>query len=147
MSCFITFRLSNECLDEQLKHLKGLGRTVAHKEAITPDDYKKLYTSGVFDTSTPLSLLRKVIKPLINFCACLRRCTIILRQIPMCLLIDFLQQFFADKLALMIILLFRFGLKLRFTSVQKEESLKKKSRNPHSKFFLTNSDVAMWQER
>jgi len=55
------FRSSNERLEKQLKLLKGIGRTITHKQPISIADLRRMYDSGVLGTSNPLSLLRKVI--------------------------------------------------------------------------------------
>jgi hypothetical protein len=54
------FRSSNERLEKQLKLLKGIGRTITHKQPISIADLRRMYDSGVLGTSNPLSLLRKV---------------------------------------------------------------------------------------
>ena len=54
------FRSSNERLEKQLKLLKGIGRTITHKQPISIGDLRRMYDSGVLGTSNPLSLLRKV---------------------------------------------------------------------------------------
>jgi hypothetical protein len=54
------FRTSNERLEKQLKLLKGIGRTITHKQPISIADLRRMYDSGVLGTSNPLSLLRKV---------------------------------------------------------------------------------------
>ena len=54
------FRVSNDCLEKQLKLLKGIGRTITHKQPISITDLRRMYDSGVLGTSNPLSLLRKV---------------------------------------------------------------------------------------
>ncbi|CAG5100312.1 Oidioi.mRNA.OKI2018_I69.XSR.g16944.t1.cds [Oikopleura dioica] len=54
------FRTSNERLEKQLKLLKGIGRTITHKQPISIGDLRRMYDSGVLGTSNPLSLLRKV---------------------------------------------------------------------------------------
>ena len=57
------FRSSNERLEKQLKLLKGIGRTITHKQPISIADLRRMYDSGVLGTSNPLSLLRKVCVP------------------------------------------------------------------------------------
>nr|CAB3262995.1 uncharacterized protein LOC100186276 [Phallusia mammillata] len=54
------FRTSNEKLESQLKLLKGIGRTITHKQPISLCDLRKMYDSNVLGTSNPLALLRKV---------------------------------------------------------------------------------------
>ena len=54
------FRTSNECLEKQLKLLKGIGRTITHKQPISIADLRRMYDSGVLGTANPLALLRKV---------------------------------------------------------------------------------------
>ena len=54
------FRTSNERLEKQLKLLKGIGRTITHKQPISIQDLRRMYDSGVLGTSNPLALLRKV---------------------------------------------------------------------------------------
>jgi hypothetical protein len=54
------FRASNECLEKQLKLLKGIGRTITHKQPISITDLRRMYDSGVLGTANPLALLRKV---------------------------------------------------------------------------------------
>ncbi|CAK8674019.1 unnamed protein product [Clavelina lepadiformis] len=54
------FRTSNERLEKQLKILKGIGRTITHKQPISINDLRKMYDSNVLGTSNPLALLRKV---------------------------------------------------------------------------------------
>nr|XP_002125964.2 uncharacterized protein LOC100186276 [Ciona intestinalis] len=63
------FRTSNERLEEQLKILKGIGRTITHKQPISIGDLRKMYDSGVLGTSNPLALLRKVwFEVTLHFC-------------------------------------------------------------------------------
>ena len=61
------FRSSNERLEKQLKLLKGIGRTITHKQPISIADLRRMYDSGVLGTSNPLSLLRKVSSHISSF--------------------------------------------------------------------------------
>ena len=47
-------------LEKQLKILKGIGKTITHKEAISLDDLNRMYDSGVLGVDNPVALLRKV---------------------------------------------------------------------------------------
>ena len=54
------FRHSNECLEKQLKILKGIGRTITHKQPISISDLRKMYDTATLGKNNPLALLRKV---------------------------------------------------------------------------------------
>ncbi|CAB4038849.1 Hypothetical predicted protein [Paramuricea clavata] len=55
------FKKSNVVLNAKLKSLKQGGKeNVQHKPPLEPEDLQKLKTSGVFDCSSPLGLLRNV---------------------------------------------------------------------------------------
>lgn len=54
------FRSSNDTLEKQLKILKGIGKTITHKQPISIADLRKMYDSNVLGTGNPLALLRKV---------------------------------------------------------------------------------------
>nr|XP_039252153.1 uncharacterized protein LOC120329565 [Styela clava] len=54
------FRSSNDTLEKQLKILKGIGKTITHKQPISIADLRKMYDSNVLGTGSPLALLRKV---------------------------------------------------------------------------------------
>lgn len=55
------FQDANQTFAGMLKKLRAEGKdTTAHKEAITQQDYQKLYSSGVFSTLNPTGLRNKV---------------------------------------------------------------------------------------
>merc|ERR1712157_149894 len=54
------FRKSNDCLEKQLKILKGIGKTICHKQPITIEDLRRMYDSQILSRKSPIALLRKV---------------------------------------------------------------------------------------
>lgn len=57
----LLLRVSNERLEKQLKVLKGIGKTITHKQPISIADLRLMYDSNVLGMHNPLALLRKVI--------------------------------------------------------------------------------------
>lgn len=43
--------------------LKGMGKTITHKQPISIADLRKMYDTAVLGTANPLALLRKVKSP------------------------------------------------------------------------------------
>lgn len=65
------FKKSNVVLNAKLKSLKQNGKeNVQHKPPLEPEDLQKLKTSGVFDCSNPLGLLRNVWFSTVLFWCC-----------------------------------------------------------------------------
>jgi hypothetical protein len=66
------FKKSNVVLNAKLKSLKQGGKeNVQHKPLLEPEDLQKLKTSGVFDCSSPLGLLRNVwFSTVLFWCRC-----------------------------------------------------------------------------